>query len=72
MRAGVLAAFLSLPLTGIALHIGGWFNDPSLKPSPSLPVRCVPTPSSESLSSAAAQRWRQSQPRHWRSCLLQH
>jgi hypothetical protein len=70
-RSLLLATLLSLVLTSIVLARTGWSFSRTGRPVP--PRRTEPDTIRvhESISAEAALRYRQCQPTHWRTCLLQ-
>jgi len=62
----LLGALFVVVLSGAAVARSAWLTSSSCPAQPSDPVEA-----SDPLDSPAALRYRQGQPHHWRTCLLQ-
>jgi hypothetical protein len=63
----VLTAIGAALLTGLALRGGGWCSRPGREHGRAVREKVI-----DPLSTSAAWRYRQSQPRHWRQLMLNH
>jgi hypothetical protein len=65
----ILTTLCALFLTGLVLHKAGWLSSRAAAATPS---DAPGLHAGQLLTSQAAWRYRQSQPRHWRDCMLRH
>jgi hypothetical protein len=67
-RSGMLLTILVASLVGaFALYEASWFD-----PQPARTGNQVPTEAADSSRLSIVMHYRQGQPRHWRTCLLNH
>jgi hypothetical protein len=70
-RSGLILATVSaLLFTGLVLHRAGWLTSRAAASTPGDGASCHAA--GQLLTSQAGWRYRQSQPRHWRDCMLRH
>jgi hypothetical protein len=71
LRGLILVTLLTLVVTGLTLSQARWFAAPTGRALFRRPVSHRHAEARDPFDTAAAWRWRQCQPTHWRACLLQ-